>query len=829
MYRINHFLLLFVLFVYIIFSIQIFTINAKKKKSNSKKPSKVTGKCKTTKNKCINTTKGKYVWSTGDFYKGQFNVNGVMEGKGLIRWKKTKDVYEGTFKNGLPDGVGLYWWGKGTQRYLGQFKKGRKNGLGVYRNVENDDEIYAGEFKNGLFSGLGKLSFSNGTIIIGMFKNGLPNGKNKRVDLLDYKEGLAKYLPERTFLKHNDTRVRRIYYGSLNNSQRHGHGVLNINHSTHIGMFENDIPIKYVVYNERNLLVNFHNQHRQKSNNNNTDETFYMNDNNFTNNTYIGTYLGGFHGFAKLLLFDKNFNVTDEILKIEKIQANNAAEDLAEDTESEEEEEEEEKDEPQQQREEEEQTHNRHHVYYGKTKDGVAHGDGQWQYRDGEIYTGESINGKRDGFGILESIFGDRLIGNWSNDSFVFGTKSGPMVGSFAGHFNPKNGRFLFGKIISRNGDIYIGECNKNYDNTYGVIGGTANGYGVSINSKENKKYIGEFKNGKRDGFGVYYDTIDEEALQRNIHDVEDCDDFNDNYICDDDEEDDGDNNNNHEEDLDEYNERENKYGKPSSSNSTIQPPTMKPKYVGLWFENKFVPYNEEIVSKEIDETRKKEEEIVKADTTSTIIDGDTNNDNAKDNNNNIKRENTVEENAKLWHSAFYTKKAWEIHYQATQIIKDGYKDSTEAIALSRFVQYTISERVQKSIIEAKNATSMAYMVKKKALQMRSETLRLVSKVLTVVNNSLKMEKMIGANSKYLKKKQKRFEKKMKQMKNEEYRKEHKKKNDNSAVNFEYGDSEKDNVLPKNEKKKTFNFKTNKWEEVEEEEEMEVEVVDGED
>ena len=112
MYRINHFLLLFVLFVYIIFSIQIFTINAKKKKSNSKKPSKVTGKCKTTKNKCINTTKGKYVWSTGDFYKGQFNVNGVMEGKGLIRWKKTKDVYEGTFKNGLPDGVGLYWYQK---------------------------------------------------------------------------------------------------------------------------------------------------------------------------------------------------------------------------------------------------------------------------------------------------------------------------------------------------------------------------------------------------------------------------------------------------------------------------------------------------------------------------------------------------------------------------------------------------------------------------------------------------------------------------------------------------------------------------------------------
>ena len=48
-------------------------------------------------------------------------------------------------------------------------------------------------------------------------------------------------------------------------------------------------------------------------------------------------------------------------------------------------------------------------------------------------------------------------------------------------------------------------------------------------------------------------------------------------------------------------------------------------------------------------------------------------------------------------------------------------------------------------------------------------------------------------------------------------------------MNFEYGDPEKDDALPTNEKKKTFNFKTNKWEKVEEEMEMEVEVVDGED
>ena len=37
----------------------------------------------------------------------------------------------------------------------------------------------------------------------------------------------------------------------------------------------------------------------------------------------------------------------------------------------------------------------------------------------GDFYNGKVVNGKRDGFGILESIFGDRLIGNWSNDSFL--------------------------------------------------------------------------------------------------------------------------------------------------------------------------------------------------------------------------------------------------------------------------------------------------------------------------------------------------------------------------------------------------------------------------
>lgn len=189
---------------------------------------------------------------------------------------------------------------------------------------------------------------------------------------------------------------------------------------------------------------------------------------------------------------------------------------------------------------------------------------------------------------------------------------------------------------------------------------------------------------------------------------------------------------------------------------------------------------------------------------------------------------NTIENDAALWHSAFYTKKAWEKHYQATQIINEGYAESVKAIVTSRYVRYDVNERVRISILKAKNATSMAYNVKQKALKLQSETLQLVAKTLMVVNNSLKMEKMIGANSKYLKKKQKRHEKRMRKAKEEEKIK--RKKNDNAVVNIKFGE-EKDTPLVENarKKKRRFNFNKNKWEKDKENAEEETTLEEDED
>ena len=153
---------------------------------------------------------------------------------------------------------------------------------------------------------------------------------------------------------------------------------MNIDHSTHFGKFKKDMPVQFAVYHERDSNVGPR------------GTPVDLDGAKETNNSYIGTYYGGFHGYAKLLILDKNaWNDTSEGDDI-------VGEDEAED--------------------EDEHQHPHYHMYYGKTKNGVAHGEGRWYYRNGEIYTGHLKNGMREGFGTLESIFGDRLVGNWSND-----------------------------------------------------------------------------------------------------------------------------------------------------------------------------------------------------------------------------------------------------------------------------------------------------------------------------------------------------------------------------------------------------------------------------
>ena len=74
---------------------------------------------------------------------------------------------------------------------------------------------------------------------------------------------------------------------------------------------------------------------------------------------------------------------------------------------------------------------------------------------------------------------------------------------------------------------------------------------------------------------------------------------------------------------------------------------------------------------------------------------------------------------------------------------------------------------------------------------------------LLVVNSSLKMEKSVGRKSKYLKKKQKRYEKAMKRAE----------ENAGSPVEFKLGETAGPPRPPKKSSRR-FNFHKNQWEDV---------------
>lgn len=58
-------------------------------------------------------------------------------------------------------------------------------------------------------------------------------------------------------------------------------------------------------------------------------------------------------------------------------------------------------------------------TYIGEFKDGLYHGKGQFNDKDGNVFDGEFQNGKKEGTGVLIKRNGDKLEGMFSNDLFV--------------------------------------------------------------------------------------------------------------------------------------------------------------------------------------------------------------------------------------------------------------------------------------------------------------------------------------------------------------------------------------------------------------------------
>lgn len=166
--------------------------------------------------------KGVFKFSNGDMYDGEFS-NGNMHGIGIMRFA-CGDVYRGNFVDNKISGKGEYrsatgdvyycnQWddseanGRGLCRlatgdtYEGNFRHGQRHGRGVYdyfsmSTVSSSSSssggggmIYEGMYEANQKSGYGAYLFPCGSLYVGAFADGLPNGKG----VLQFADGNILY------------------------------------------------------------------------------------------------------------------------------------------------------------------------------------------------------------------------------------------------------------------------------------------------------------------------------------------------------------------------------------------------------------------------------------------------------------------------------------------------------------------------------------------------------------------------------------------------------------------------------------------------------------
>uniref|UniRef100_A0A6B2LEX9 MORN repeat-containing protein 5 n=1 Tax=Arcella intermedia TaxID=1963864 RepID=A0A6B2LEX9_9EUKA len=141
------------------------------------------------------TSVGTYV---GDFVKGQ------REGEGTFTFGNI--FYDGSWKEGKFNGFGLF---RSTNSYETQFEGEWEQGK-KYKGIQSfaDGSKWDGSFTNGKMSGVGKMTYPNGLVIEGKWKNGIRDGKmvtatrdNVKIAVEKGREesSNAEYLPPESF------------------------------------------------------------------------------------------------------------------------------------------------------------------------------------------------------------------------------------------------------------------------------------------------------------------------------------------------------------------------------------------------------------------------------------------------------------------------------------------------------------------------------------------------------------------------------------------------------------------------------------------------------
>ncbi|MBO5613382.1 MAG: OmpA family protein [Prevotella sp.] len=135
-------------------------------------------------------------------YEG-YLVNGKRNGPGIFHWK-SGECYTGQWKNDKREGRGMHRKSPGEPiRHVGQYINGKLEGEQAEYDINGDIRIGLVD-ENGRFAGKGKMIYSNGSIFVGNFHYGYPEG----MGTLTYKDGSR-------------------YVGSFRSGFFHGSGILN--------------------------------------------------------------------------------------------------------------------------------------------------------------------------------------------------------------------------------------------------------------------------------------------------------------------------------------------------------------------------------------------------------------------------------------------------------------------------------------------------------------------------------------------------------------------------------------------------------------------------
>ncbi len=175
--------------------------------------------------------------------------------------------------------------------------------------------------------------------------------------------------------------------------------------------------------------------------------------------------------------------------------------------------------------------------YSGEFKNGEFHGNGILEWPNGQKYIGEFLEGKMNGEGQMNWPDGGSHVGGYQNDlRHGYGKQKWPDGSIYEGqylngikhgsataiHGETKNklvgeyidGYFAKGTIYYSNGDVNIGEWDKNHKQQ---------GKG-EFTWKDGSKYIGNFKDGDMTGYGeLFYkngDKYEGDFLNNKAHGV---------------------------------------------------------------------------------------------------------------------------------------------------------------------------------------------------------------------------------------------------------------------------------------------------------------------